>query len=420
LTMRRTTGFFCDRACRLAVACFALGIFQAAFTQVIRPLPVPGRVEAEDYDTNGPAVSYHDDGAANAGAVYRTDDVDIEATTDTGGGYNVGWIGSGEWLNYTMNVQETAVYQFSFRVASASGVGNIQVSLDGIPLCTVVTAFTGGWQNWQTVTISNLVLRAGQRLLHVQFKVGGFNFNYVHISKQRNLTGGFLRASGKQIVDGQGNNILLRGVGIGNWMLQEPYMMDVSGIADNQQHLKAKIAELVGTNNMTTFYASWLTNYFREADVQALAQAGFNSIRLPMHYNLFTLPAEQEPIPGQNTWLPSGFQLVDELLTSCESNHIYLILDMHACPGGQGHDKAISDYNPAALSLWESSTNRAKLIGLWRELASRYANREWIGGYDLINEPNWSFENEYDLNGCSDQNNVPLRQLLVDLTTAIR
>jgi endoglucanase len=404
----------------LATGFLSLWLGHAVFAQVVRPIPVPGRVEAENYDTNGPGISYYDDGAGNAGAVWRTDDVDIKPTTDTGGGYNVGWIGSGEWLNYTVNVAEAAVYQFSFRVASASGIGNIQISLDGRPLCTVSTPFTGNWQGWQTVTISNLALPVGQRLLRAHFKTGGLNFNYIQITKQGNLSGSFLRASGQQIVDGTGHNVLLRGMGLGNWMLQEPYMMDVAGIVDNQQQLKAKIAELVGTNHMDTFYAAWLTNYFREADVQALAESGFNSIRLPMHYALFTLPVEQEPVPGQNTWLPGGFQLVDNLLSWCESNQIYLILDMHACPGGQGYDKPISDYNPPTPSLWENAANRAKLVALWRELASRYADRTWIGGYDLINEPNWSFENDYDIHGCSDQTNAPLRQLLVELTMAIR
>lgn len=406
--------------CSLWFGCCWLITLQGAIAQVVRPLPIPGRIEAEDYDTNGPGVSYYDDGPGNAGHSYRTDDVDIEPTTDAGGGYNVGWIDSGEWLNYTVNVQETAIYQFAFRVASASGVGNIQVSIDGLPFCSVATPYTGGWQSWQTVTLSNLALRAGQHLVHVQFQVGGLNLNYIQASKQSDLTGGFLRASGKQIIDGDGNNILLRGMGIGNWMLQEPYMMDVSDIVDTQQQLKDKIAELVGTNNMGVFYSAWLTNYFRDADVQAMAQAGFNSLRLPMHYGLFTLPSEQEPVPGQNTWLTNGFQLVDALLNWCESNQIYLILDMHACPGGQGHNQSISDYNPPLPSLWESSANRAKLVALWHELASRYASREWIGGYDLINEPNWSFENESDTSGCSDQTNAPLRQLLMDITAAIR
>lgn len=197
-------------------------------------------------------------------------------------------------------------------------------------------------------------------------------------------------------------------------------MMDTAGIVDNQQQLKAKIAELVGPSNLMAFYDSWLTNYMREADVAEFAARGFNSIRLPMHYNLFTLPIEQEPVAGQNTWLTNGFNLVDRLLGWCESNQLYLILDMHGCPGGQGHDKPISDYNPPAPSLWENATNRSKLIALWRELASRYANRPWIGGYDLINEPNWTFEGRPNINGCEDQTNAPLRQLLVDITAAIR
>ena len=388
--------------------------------QVLRPIPIPGNIEAENYDTNGAAVSYFDTDSGNTGHTYRTDDVDIEATTDIGGGHNVGWIVSGEWLKYTITVQETAVYQFVFRVASASGQGNIQLSLDSLPFCSVTTPYTGGWQNWQTVTLSNLVLRAGEHLLLLEFRTGGFNLNHVRVTKQGELTGGFLRASGKQIVDGQGNNVLLRGMGLGNWMLQEPYMMDVAGIVDTQQQLKEKISELVGVSNMNAFYVAWLTNYFRESDVQALARFGFNSVRLPMHYGLFTLPVEQETIAGQNTWLSTGFQLVDNLLNWCESNHIYLILDMHACPGGQGHDKPISDYNPPALSLWESSTNRAKLVALWQQLASRYADRQWIGGYDLINEPNWGFENPDDRNGCSEPSNVPLLQLLKNITTAIR
>src|SRR5258708_20942217 len=58
---------------------------------------VPGKVEAENFDTGGEGVAYHDNEAANQGGQYRTSDgVDIEATTDTGAGYNVGWTATGE------------------------------------------------------------------------------------------------------------------------------------------------------------------------------------------------------------------------------------------------------------------------------------------------------------------------------------
>jgi len=48
---------------------------------------------------------------------------------------------------------------------------------------------------------------------------------------------------------------------------------------------------------------------------------------------------------------------------------MYLILDLHGAPGGQGHDRNISDYDPAKPSLWESAENRRKTVALWRQLA---------------------------------------------------
>ena len=56
------------------------------------------------------------------------------------------------------------------------------------------------------------------------------------------------------------------------------------------------------------------------ADVDLLAKAGFNSIRLPMHYNLFTLPIEDEPVGGRQTWLDKGFVLLDSLISWCAAN----------------------------------------------------------------------------------------------------
>lgn len=411
------------RPLRFALLLWGLLAFSSlapADAQVVRPIPVPGRIEAENYDTNGVGVSFYDGSAGNNGNVYRTDDVDIEACTDTGGGYNVGWVSAGEWLNYTIQVAETAVYRIDFRVAAQTSAGAIQVALDDLPFCGVATPVTGGWQTWQTVSVSNLVLRAGAHVLRLDFATGGHNLNYLQVTKQKNLTGGYLRVSGKQIVNAQGENVQLQGFGLGNWMLQEPYMMDVNGIASTQTELKAKIAELVGPTNMQTFYTAWLTNYMREADVVALADAGFNSIRVPMHFALFTLPVEQEPVAEQNTWVETGFNLVNDLARWGASNQMYLILDLHGCPGGQGYDRAISDYNPPLPSLWDSAPNRAKFVALWREIARRYATNTWIGGYDLINEPNWTFENNADTHGGSDQTNAPLRQLMMEATAAIR
>ncbi len=211
---------------------------------------------------------------------------------------------------------------------------------------------------------------------------------------------GFLKANGKVIVDGAGQPYILRGMGLGGWMLQESYMFRLGGIGQ-QYHIRQKIADLVGEEKTSAFYSAWLSNHTTRRDIDSLAAWGFNSIRLPMHYGLYTLPVEAEPVAGQNTWLARGFEMTDSLLAWCKANKMYLILDLHAAPGGQGNDLNISDRDPAKPSLWESEANQAKTIALWRQLAARYAHEPFIGGYDIINEPNWGFSDSSDRRGYS-------------------
>ena len=229
---------------------------------------------------------------------------------------------------------------------------------------------------------------------------------------------GFLRAKDVRIVDGQGREVILRGMGLGGWMLQEGYMLGVN--KEGTQHsIKSRIADLVGKEDCARFYQLWLENDMTRADVDLLAKSGINSIRLPMHYNLFTPPIEEEPVKGLNTWLTKGFTLTDNLLAWCKANRMYLILDLHASPGGQGKDANISDADPTKPSLWESAANQEKAIALWRKLAERYASEPWIGGYDLLNEPNWTFEGK-DKNGKEDASNTPIWDLYKAITKSIR
>ncbi len=229
----------------------------------------------------------------------------------------------------------------------------------------------------------------------------------------------YVHQSGQNIVDGNGQNLLLRGLGLGGWMVQEAYMLQMESFAGPQHQIKDKIKGLIGDANTATFYANWRANGITKRDIDSLAAWGFNSIRLPMHYNLYTLPIEQEPVAGQNTWVDEGFTMTDNLLSWCAANNMYLILDMHATPGGQGKDAAISDYDSTKPSLWESQANRDKLVALWKKLAERYKNSPWIAGYDLINEPNWAFTGT-NINGCDENSNAPLRNLYIAITNAIR
>ena len=219
----------------------------------------------------------------------------------------------------------------------------------------------------------------------------------------------FLSTSGKSIVNENGDTIILRGMGLGGWMVQEGYMMAPGGFSSTQYQIKDKIIELVGEEETQIFYDNWLKNHVSKTDIDSMKSWGFNLVRAPIHYNLFTLPIEQEPFPGAYTELEVGYNLLDSLLSWCKENEIYLMIDLHAAPGGQGYNADISDYDPTKPSLWESELNQNKTVELWKRLSQRYKNEEWIAGYDLINEPNWEIPG-----------GVLLKELYVKITSAIR
>ncbi len=117
---------------------------------------------------------------------------------------------------------------------------------------------------------------------------------------------GFLKTDGQRIVNGHGDNVQLRGIGLGGWMLQEGYMLHLN--KEGQQYrIKQRIASLIGEEETKEFYNAWLSNHTTKSDIDSLHSWGFNSVRLPMHFNLFTLPIDQEPEAGKNTWLTVGF-----------------------------------------------------------------------------------------------------------------
>jgi endonuclease/exonuclease/phosphatase family metal-dependent hydrolase len=145
----------------------------------------PGRVQAEDYNATGPGSGYRDLTVGNDGRAYRADDVDIEATTDEGGGYNVGWIDAGEWLAYDVSVAQTGLYTLTLRMASAvAGVKTAAVVVDGIVVGEFHLQDAKGWQGWQDVTVQDVSLTQGRRALRIEMRTGGFNVNYLDAVKQ--------------------------------------------------------------------------------------------------------------------------------------------------------------------------------------------------------------------------------------------
>src|SRR3546814_4274981 len=104
------------------------------------------------------------------------------------------------------------------------------------------------------------------------------------LSATASLAEGFLKIDVPRIVDDSGGPIVLRGMGLGGWMLQEGYILQLGEIG--QQHrIRARLVELVGKKRTADFYRAWLDNHTTEADIAAMATWGFNSVRLPIHFD---------------------------------------------------------------------------------------------------------------------------------------
>ncbi len=143
------------------------------------PSALPGTIQAEDFDNGGEGVAYHDSSSGNTGGAYRSTDVDIEAAA--GGGYDVGWIAPGEWLNYTVNVASAGTYTVQLRVASPGG-GSMHVGFNGASNVwqSIGVPATGGWQTWTTVQFT-ATLGAGVQQMTLLSDTGGYNLDWVNV-----------------------------------------------------------------------------------------------------------------------------------------------------------------------------------------------------------------------------------------------
>jgi hypothetical protein len=354
-----------------------------------RSIQVPGIIEAESFSS--------------------MQGVQTEVCADAGGGENVGWIDTGDWMEYAVDVSETGDYDFTFRSASLGSGGNLLIEVDGVKASSAVALpVTGGWQTWAGTVLRKISLTKGAHILRILAINGGFNLNNINVKENPDqVSAGFLRAEGKNIINNNGN-FQIRATNIGNYMIQEGYMLN---LGSGYQHIiKQKIADVVGTFQMEQFYDNYRAGYFTKADVDSIASWGFNSIRLPMHYNLFTEPGKPD------VFYEKGFALVDQIISWCKEDNLYVILDLHAAPGGQSSGD-ICDYVSGQSSLWEdvsgskytSEQNRKQTVALWKKFAERYADEETVGGYDLINETNWTIPG-----------NALLYNLMKEITAAIR
>ncbi|GAB2816209.1 hypothetical protein GCM10027043_15740 [Ferruginibacter profundus] len=148
------------------------------------PMTLPGKVEVENYDFGGQNIAYNDLTAGNAGNAYRTtENVDIQAGTDGGVAiYNMGYAAAGEWMEYTVNVNTTGTYSFQARVASTFAGKSFHIEMDGVNITgSIAVPNTGAWQTWATVTVPNINLTAGQKVMRIVLETDNLNIDYINV-----------------------------------------------------------------------------------------------------------------------------------------------------------------------------------------------------------------------------------------------
>ena len=190
---------------------------------------------------------------------------------------------------------------------------------------------------------------------------------------------GFVTIQGHDLIKPDGKKLFIQGTNLGNWLNPEGYMFGFSR-TNSAWMIDLLFKEAVGPDFTAEFWKQFKDNYVTKADIDFIAQQGANTIRLPFNYKLFT----DEDYMGQ-TGEKDGFERIDSVVSWCKANGLYLILDMHDCPGGQTGDNI--DDGHGYPWLFESEQSQQLFCKIWQQIAFRYRQETTILGYELMNEP---------------------------------
>ncbi len=201
----------------------------------------------------------------------------------------------------------------------------------------------------------------------------------------------FVRVEGVNLIKPNGEKLFIQGTNLGNWLNPEGYMFGFSK-TNSAWMIDLMLKEAVGPDETARFWQQFKDNYITQADIDFIAQTGANTIRLPFNYKLFT----DEDYMGL-THNQDGFERIDQVVGWCRKAGLYLILDMHDCPGSQTGDNIDDGYGYPWL--FESEQSQQLFCDIWQRIAKRYAQEPVILGYELMNEPiAHYFDNKDELN----------------------
>lgn len=183
----------------------------------------------------------------------------------------------------------------------------------------------------------------------------------------------FAHTEGKYIVDASGKRLLLRGINLGNWLVPEGYMLQLDRGAASPREIERLLNELVGPEEADKFWSEYRNRYITRDDIKLIRRAGFNSIRIPLHYKLFLSDYS------------AGFRYLDQIVAWARESGLLVILDLHCAPGGQTGTNI--DDSWGYPWLFESARDQDLAVTVWARIAAHYRQDPTVLGYDLLNEP---------------------------------
>ncbi len=169
-------------------------------------------------------------------------------------------------------------------------------------------------------------------------------------------TTGFFSVKGKEIVDPEGKPVLLKGIGLGNWLVPEGYMFKFDKVS-SPRLITDLFNILLGEAEANRFWQKFREDYITRDDIKFIRERGFNSVRVPFNYRLFVGNAPEYRLEGP------GYALLDSAVKWCREVNLPVVLDMHCSPGGQTGDNIDDSYGYPFL--FESEENIALTVKIW-------------------------------------------------------
>jgi len=197
----------------------------------------------------------------------------------------------------------------------------------------------------------------------------------------------FLTVKGRKMYNQKGEEVQLKGVNLGGWLIHEDWLCPdelPKGVQYDHETILEILEERFGrekAHELTKLYEeNWITEY----DLDIIKERGFNCVRVPFWYRNFYFDDKGTKILDENgDW---DFSILDWVIEECAERELYVILDMHGAVGSQS-DAPHSGRAFQGAQLYENEEYQRLTVELWQAIASRYADSPAVAMYDLLNEP---------------------------------